>query len=721
MKIVVQNFKTGLLSVGDTPIPQPHPNGILVRSIASLISAGTDRAVIALARKGYIGKALDRPDLVRKVLNKARSDGVWATYQVVRNLISEPIPLGYSLVGEVIETTAGITEVSIGDRVACAGLGYANHAEFVSVPRNLFVPVPHEVIDEQAAYVTLGAIAMHGVHQAGQQLGAVVLIIGLGLIGQITVQLSRAAGYRVIGLDPDERKQRLALKNGAMLALNPEDPQASIAIGSFTRGIGVDAAILAVSSRQGRSLFQQIAALCRDRARIVVVGDVKMDISRRTYFEKELELVQSRSYGPGRYDPSYEEKGQDYPVGYVRWTQRRNMAAFLDLVADRRVDMATLTTHRFPVEQATDAYKMITENTTDLTVGVVLTYGDSDSGLQSKTPPEKRPVTANVRLGVIGTGQFAKGILLPAMFATGGFSLAGVASARGISAEAVVRRYRGTFATTDIMQILDDPAIDAIIVATRHDTHGRYVTEALRRDKHVFVEKPLCISADELAEIEAAASTSRGILMVGYNRRFSPLFKLLVEHFTGRVEPLSLIYRVNAGRILLKSETGWVHDPAIGGGRIIGEACHFVDTMQAAIGARPISVLTNAVNPRRADLASDDIVTLTIEFEDGSSGTLHYFSNGDSSYSKERLEIFCQERIGVLENFRTLQLVARGRTTNKRTLNIQKGHDEESLAFLEACRSGSAPISLQSLIDTARVTFCASDALRSNRQSGDLQ
>jgi predicted dehydrogenase/threonine dehydrogenase-like Zn-dependent dehydrogenase len=720
MKIVVQNFKSGALSVADAPRPRVRGGGVLVRTTASLISAGTDRAVIGLAQKGYLGKALDRPDLARKVINKAKAEGLWSTYKVVQNLIAEPIPLGYSLVGEVVEVGREINEVSIGDRVACAGLGHANHAEFVSVPRNLFVAVPAGVEDEDAAYVTLGAIAMHGIRQADQQFGASVLIVGLGLVGQISVQICRAAGYRVVGLDLDPRKLELARQCGAAIALQPDDANLPSAIAALTRGNGVDAVLLTVGARDSGALFEQIAAFCRDRARVVVVGDVKMDIQRRTYFQKELEILQSRSYGPGRYDPDYEDKGQDYPIGYVRWTERRNMQAFLDLIADRRIDMKALTTHRFPIEQAEAAYRRVTGDVKEFTVGIVLNYASLAESAAPAPSVVKKPAPGRIGLGIIGAGQFAKGVLLPALIGTKGFDVAGVSSARGISAEAVRARYDGRYATSDAQQILDDPAVGAVVVATRHDSHGRYVAEALRRDKHVFVEKPLCLTEDELEEIERVAAASSGIVMVGFNRRFSPLVAAMSAHFAGRHEPMAMIYRVNSGRIPLRSETGWVHDPGAGGGRVMGEVCHFVDTLQALCGSRPTQVAAFAVNPGRTDLARDDIVTITVGFADGSLGTIHYFSNGAAGYAKERVEIFCQERIAVLDNFRRLELVANDRTKRKSVMNMQKGFAEEAQAFLDACRSGTPPVPLSTLADTTRVTVRAVQDLTESGFGADM-
>ncbi|HRJ68261.1 MAG TPA: bi-domain-containing oxidoreductase [Beijerinckiaceae bacterium] len=711
MKIVVQNFKTGVLSVSDSPAPRAGAGQVLVRAHASLISAGTDRAIIGLGKKSYLGKALDRPDLARKVINRARTEGLWPTYKVVKNLIAEPIPLGYSLVGTAIEVGRDVGDISVGDRVACAGLGYANHAEVVAVPKNLCVRVPDGVSDEQASYVTLGAIAMHGLRQADQQLGASVLVVGLGLVGQLTVQLCVAAGLRVAGLDLDPGKLTLARQAGASLAMTPSDPSLGAAIAELTGGYGIDAVLLTVGSRDSGAVFEDVARLCRDRGRVVVVGDVKMDISRRTYFEKELEILQSRSYGPGRYDTAYEAAGHDYPIGYVRWTERRNLRSFLDLVADKRIDPATLTTHRFSIDEAAQGYDLVTGKTKAFSVGILIQYPPREIEQAVSARPAAGAVSGKIGLGVIGAGTFAKGILLPALMDTNAFRMHGVASGRGISAKSVADRYGAGIATNDARQLLDDDSIQAVVIATRHDSHARYVIEALKRGKHVFVEKPLAITAEELDAVEAAARSTSATLTVGFNRRFAPLVQQMAAHFAGRVEPMAMLYRINAGRIPLKSELAWVHDRATGGGRIVGEACHFVDTMQFLCGALPVSVQVTSANPRRADVAHDDIVTFTVSFDDGSIGSVHYWSNGDASYPKERFEAFAQERMALLDNFRALDLVAGNKTTRKRSFNVDKGFAAEAAAFARACRGGDPGIALDSLLATTRVTLAVAGAL----------
>lgn len=722
MKIVVQDFKSGKLSVSNMPEPALSADKVLIRTHASLISAGTDRSIISLGKKSYLGKALDRPDLAMKVIKRARTEGLWGTYKVVQNLIAEPIPLGYSLVGTVVAVGRNITDIAVGDRVAGAGLGHANHAEVVAIPRHLAVRVPDAVSDEQAAYVTLGAIAMHGLRQADQQFGATVLVVGLGLVGQITVQLAKAAGLRVIGTDLEQSKMDLAIENGAVAAFKPGDPSLAQAVKSMTGGFGVDAVLLTVGSRDSGAIFEDVAALCRDRARVVVVGDVKMDLSRRTYFEKELDIRQSRSYGPGRYDPAYEDRGHDYPIGYVRWTEGRNLEIFLTMIAEGRLDPTNLTTHRFPIEKGEEAYDLVTGKKGGASIGIVLEY-DHDKPLEDHPAPAiKRPATTSgkIGLGAIGTGQFAKGILLPAIMDSGAFDLRGVASMKGVSAKIVSQRYGAAYGGSDADRVLDDPDVQAVIVTTRHDSHANYVVEALERGKHVFVEKPLAIIPEDLSRIEEAARSSTATLTVGFNRRFSPMVRAMKAHFASAREPLNMLYRVNAGRIPLDSENAWVHDHATGGGRIIGEACHFIDTLQYICDARPVNVSVTGSNPHRRDLAGDDSVTFSISFEDGSVGTVHYWSNGDANLPKEYVEVFGAERTAIMSNFRRLDLMQGGRRKTTRSLNVDKGFAAEAKAFADACRTATPPISLDSLIDTTAVTFAvAADQFGETGLEGD--
>jgi predicted dehydrogenase len=494
--------------------------------------------------------------------------------------------------------------------------------------------------------------------------------------------------------------------------MKPNAPELADKVKGLTDGFGVDAVLLTVGSKNSGSPFSLIVPYCRDRARVVVVGDVKMDMSRADYFKKELEIVQSRSYGPGRYDPAYEEKGRDYPIGYVRWTEKRNMSAFLDLLADGSLNMQSLTTHHFPISDAAKAYDLVSSTRQSFVVGIILTYDEGDEEVSDLAQPVfRKKIDGKVGLGIIGAGNFVKSTLAPSMINTGGFDLLGVVSAQGLSADSMKKNTGANFSATDSMTLLDNDEVSAVIIATRHDSHGKYVIEALKRGKHVFVEKPLCLKHDELAKIEIAAKESKGILMVGFNRRFSPFIKQTADHFKDRTEPLSLIYRVNAGRITLDDSSAWVHDLEIGGGRIIGEACHFIDTMQFITGSSPVDLQVHGINPNRSDLVSNDIVTMTIGFDDGSMGTLHYFSNGDSSMGKERLEVFSQERIAVIDNYKSLDLISGGKTVRKTSRIINKGFKEEAEAFLQACHSGVSPVAVSSLIETMLVTLLAEDDL----------
>ncbi len=564
MKIVVQNFKTGHLSVADMPPPTVRRGGVLVENTTSLISAGTDRAIIAMAKKNPLGKAQDRPDLAKQVLAKVRTEGFWNTYKMVNNLIAEPIPLGYSCAGRVIAVGEGVTGFGVGDRVACAGLGYANHAEVVFVPKNLAVKIPEGVGDEQAAYATLGAIALQGLRQAQLQMGSTVAVIGLGLVGLLTVQMAKASGFRVIGVDVDPAKNDLAVTLGADAACPPKSGELKAAVDRYTSGFGVDSVLVCAASKKSNETVVLAAELCRDRGSVVAVGDVNLDIPRREYFTKEIDVKLSRSYGPGRYDPAYEEQGHDYPIGYVRWTENRNMQAFLDQVAMGHFDPTALTTQDFPIERGEEAYQLVTDPPEGaFTVGIVLRYKADGSGRIARMDhaPKVRGQNAPVRLGVVGAGMFAKGILLPAFMAQKDVAMVGVATASGISAKSVAEKYGAAFSSSDAQEVIAHADVNTVLIATRHDTHGRYVLAALQAGKHVYVEKPPALNEEELAAIEqvwrgASADGGAPVLAVGYNRRFSPLAKTLKSAFGETHGPLSITYRVNAGRIDPKDKSG---------------------------------------------------------------------------------------------------------------------------------------------------------------------
>ncbi|MBF0509119.1 MAG: bi-domain-containing oxidoreductase [Deltaproteobacteria bacterium] len=716
MKIVTQNFKNGQVRLIDAPPPQLQPGGVLVRTRASLISVGTDRSMIHLSQKTSLQKAKERPDLVKRVIGKVKTDGLMNTYRAVKNIMEAPLPLGYSLAGEVSGVGAGAELFQVGDRVACAGAGYANHAELVWVPKNLVVPVPGSLSWAEASFVTLGAIAVHGVRQAEVQFGATVAIIGLGLVGQLAARICLAAGYRVVGVDIDPARNELARISGVLAASEPSEEIVHQVL-TISRGIGADAVIVCAAAKDSSDTLRLAADLVKDRGRVVVVGDVGMDIPRREYYAKEIEVRLSRSYGPGRYDPDYEEKGRGYPPGYVRWTETENMSSFLDLVAAGRIRLDDLISHQFPIEQAEAAYGLVTGQSAEPVLGMVLTYpADPDLRPRRDMSIGPRPAGTSpgqIDLGLIGAGAFAKGVLLPTFMAQPEINLSGVAAAKGYTAMVVAERYQAEFSASEAETVLADPQITAVAIATRHDSHAALAIQALNRGKHVFLEKPLCIREEELAAVmTAVADHPELVLMVGFNRRFSPLAGQLKAHFAPRSEPLALIYRVNAGRIPLGDKSSWVHDPELGGGRIIGEVCHFVDLLLFLTGARPVWVQAGSAAQGRQTQATNDVVTLTISFDDGSLGTIHYFANGSRAFPKERLEVFGQEKTAVLDNFRTLELASGKGMRKIKRMNQQKGFEEEVAAFVQGIKENTHPIPWPQLLDTTLVTFRALDSLR---------
>jgi predicted dehydrogenase/threonine dehydrogenase-like Zn-dependent dehydrogenase len=710
MKAILQNFRTGELTVEDVPPPTLKPDGVLVRNVASLVSAGTERAIIELAKMNPLQKARARPDLVKKVLGKAGQEGLLATVRIVRNLVSAPLPLGYSSAGIVVAVGARVSDIQPGQQVACAGLGYANHAEVCYVPRNLLTPIPEKVEFDEAAFVTVGAIALHGVRQASLTLGESVAVLGLGLVGQITAQICAASGCRVFCIDLDQTKIDLAMSLGADGGIASASHQAILAaVMAFTGGKGADAVLITAGTKSSEPIALA-AEIARDRARVVAVGDVGHDVPRRAYYEKEIDLRQSRSYGPGRYDPNYEEKGQDYPIGYVRWTENRNMAAFLDLVSRGRVRIRPLLTHRFPIADAKQAYDMLMGDGGAPFIGIMLDYDADKAQPASVAIPAARSKPPRhdgvIRLGVIGAGQFAQGVLLPALKGMSRVYFRSFATGSGLTSVNVARKYGAEICTSDYREILADPEVDAVIIATRHDSHAGMVAAALRAGKHCFVEKPLAVDEAGLAEVIEASSTGH-VLLTGFNRRFSPLALRLRQEMGG--SKLVMQYRINAGFI---PGAHWHQDLDSGGGRLVGEVCHFIDTMQFICGGLPVSISAVAVDDGNS-AADPDNVTIMLTFSDGSIGTILYTSAGDSRFPKERLEVFGGGRVGVVDNWRSLLVQGNGVRVRKRSwLEAEKGHRQEMAAFVQALRTGQSPISLESQVASTRATFALRAALR---------
>ena len=718
MKQVLQQVSGGDIDVVEVPAPKLLAGCVLVRTAASLVSVGTERASAEFARKNLLQKARMRPDLVREVLNKLRRDGLLSTISAVKTRLDQPNAPGYSSAGTVVAVGEGISDIRVGDRVACAGTGYAVHAEFACVPRLLVARIPDEALSfEQAAATTLGAVALHGVRTAEVKLGDVVGVIGLGLLGQLTVQILAAAGCRVVGMDIDRRRADLALRVGAHAASDS-------ATGFLDRcqehsiGRGVDAVLITAQSASSDPV-NLAAEVARDRAVVVAVGTVGLDLDRRGFYEKELELRVPRSYGPGRYDAAYEQKGLDYPIGYVRWTETRNMEAFLQLLADGKVDVNALITHRFPIEQAHAAYELIAGKKHEPFIGVLITYPDlAELGSRvelAAQPGTLAPGTKSVTVGVLGAGGFAVSTLLPVIQRTAESQLIGICAANGSHADHAGRKFGFRYCSTDENAVIHDAAINTVVIATRHHLHAAQVVSAIRAGKNVFCEKPLCLNESELSEIvtEVAEPRRAGspLLMVGFNRRFAPMVGELKTFLRNIHEPLALHYRVNAGFLPAQH---WLNDPEQGGGRIVGEVCHFVDLLTFLAGESPVEVEAHAL--ANAGRYSNDNLVCSLRFANGTQGTISYLANGDKSFSKERLEVFGGSAVAVLEDFRVLELVRHGhRQVLRSRFRQDKGHRAEWEACVAALQSGnSSPIPLAEIVATMMATF----ALEESRASG---
>ena len=695
MKQILQSLKTGATEVADVPCPAVGRGKLLIGTTRTLVSAGTERMMIEFGKAGWIDKARQQPDKVRMVLDKIRTDGLMPTVDAVFNKLDQPLPLGYCNTGRVLEVGAGVTAFAVGDRVISNG----KHAEAVSVPVNLCAKVPDSVSDDEAAFTVVCAIGLQGIRLAQPTLGEAVVVTGLGLIGLVTVQLLRAQGCRVLGLDFDADKLALAQAMGAEVVnlAAGEDPVA--AAQRFSRGRGVDAVLITASTKSNEPVHQA-AQMCRKRGRIVLVGVTGLELSRADFFEKELSFQVSCSYGPGRYDPAYEDKGNDYPVGFVRWTEQRNFEAVLDMMADGRLDVKPLISHRFPIDDAAGAYALV--GGAGPSLGILLAYPQDEKSalavrrrtveLHAATVP-----AATCSIGVIGSGNYATGVLIPA-FKEAGARLKVVASSAGVSGLHAGRKFGFEQTTTDTASVLSDFAINAVVITTRHDSHAGLVIEALKADKHVFVEKPLCLTLDELSAIETAAASSAGRVMVGFNRRFAPQVQRVKALLAGVGGPKAFVMTVNAGAIPAEH---WTQDNEVGGGRIVGEACHFIDLLRFLAGA-PI------VEWRRMDMdcATQDTVSLQLSFADGSIGTVHYFANGPKSFPKERLEVFAGGRALQLDNFRKLTGFGWPGFGKMNLWRQDKGQKACAAAFVRAVESGgAAPIPLAELLEVARVTI----------------
>ncbi len=713
MKQILQSLKTGATEVAEVPCPTVRRSQLLIHTSHTLVSAGTERMLVEFGKAGWIEKARQQPDKVRMVLDKIKTDGLLPTVEAVFNKLDQPLPLGYCNVGTVLDAGSDIAGFAAGDRVVSNG----KHAEVVSVPVNLCAKVPDAVADSEAAFTVLGAIALQGIRLIGPTLGEAVVVTGLGLIGLMAVQLLRAHGCRVLGLDFDAQKLALARQFGAETVdlSTGQDPLA--AAQTFSRGRGVDA-VLITASTQSDEPVHQAAQMCRKRGRIVLVGVTGLELSRADFYEKELTFQVSCSYGPGRYDPNYEERGQDYPVGFVRWTEQRNFEAVLDMMAEGRLDVKPLVSHRFAIAEAEQAYALV--GGTGPSLGILLQYPTAAEQAEttlrrptvalSPADPHPQPISQkeSVSVSFIGAGNYATGVLIPA-FKAAGARLQTVASAGGVSGLHAGRKFGFAATTTDTATVFTDSAVDAVVITTRHDSHAELVLRALAAGKHVFVEKPLCLTLEELAAIEQVCGVDtpltpthheegKSVLMVGFNRRFAPQVQRIKVLLATVSTPKSFIMTVNAGVIPAEH---WTQDREIGGGRIIGEVCHFIDLLRFLAGAPLIAWQRLAM-----DSLTGDTVSISLAFADGSIGTVHYLANGSKAFPKERLEVFCAGRVLQLDNFR--RLVGYGWPGFKK-LNLwrqDKGQTMCAAAFVRAVEQGGpAPIPLAEILEVSRMTI----------------
>lgn len=709
MKQVTHTLKSGQIEVADVPVPALADKFVLVRTCASIISAGTEKTKVDMGRKSLLQKARARPDLVRQVMRKLRTEGLAKTLSTVNTRLAAPSPLGYSSAGVAVAVGGLVDGIRPGDRVACGGAGYANHAEFAVVPKNLVVKVPAEVSDEEAAFATLGAIALQGVRLADPKLGETVLVLGLGLLGQMTVQLLRANGCRVLGTDLDPSLVSMAERFGALGM-----PSAAVedACRELTAGHGVDAVLVCAGTTSNQPI-ELCGRITREKGRVVVVGAVRMDIPREDFFKKEISVVISRSYGPGRYDPDYEENGNDYPLGYVRFTEQRNMRTIIDLIAQRRLDVRSLISHRFALIDAVQAYGLIEGQKHEPYLGIVLGYGQADETPEANAPRlplASKPVDRQ-RIGIsaVGAGNYATVSLLPVLQASTDVELRGLVTASGRTAAGVAKQFGFLFCASAFDEMLGDDT-DALLIATRHDTHAPYVCRALRAGKHVYVEKPLALSMDALADVACALAAAPGRqIMVGFNRRWAPLTQEVRRHFEAVRSPRVVNIRVNAGFIPAEH---WSHDAAAGGGRLIGEACHFVDLASALVGVVPTEVYCVGVAKPGVPALLNDNVSISLRFGDGSVANITYTADGSKAMSKEQIEVFGGGRCAVIDDFREAVLYEGDSGCKRVRPGAQdKGQKAMLLAWIVGLRSGVPALPAETAMAVSAATIGAVEAM----------
>jgi predicted dehydrogenase/threonine dehydrogenase-like Zn-dependent dehydrogenase len=711
MRQVVLTFKDGKIQVLDVPPPALEKGMILVRNHYSLLSPGTEGSTIGAAKKSLYGKAKERPQQVKQVMDVLKQQGPVQTYRAVRKKLDAYTPLGYSSAGEIIEVAADVKGFSVGDLVGCGGAGYANHAEIAAVPQNLCVKLPPDADVKKASYNTLGAVALQGVRQADLKIGETCVVIGLGLIGQLAAVILRASGAKVIGIDIDSNMVSVAQKKCCDLAFTRDEPGLEEKIDDFTSAIGADAVIITAATKS-LDPINLAGRVLRNKGRVVIVGDIPTGFDREPYYKKEIEIRMSCSYGPGRYDLDYEEKGIDYPVGYVRWTEKRNMEAFQELLASGKIDIDHLTTHVYELGDAAKAYDLVLKREEPF-LGILLEYPVGRSQQESKVAIKKKQPAGKVNLAFIGAGSYAMSSLFPNIPKDPDIVLKGVMDRSGTNARTAAGKYGFEFCTSNEEDIWGDSGINAVYIATRHDSHARYVLKSLKAGKYVAVEKPLCLRESELEDIRVTYdSISEGhespFLMVGFNRRFALLTQLLKEYF--REGPMAMLYRINAGFIPLDS---WIQDKDIGGGRIVGEVCHFVDLLGFINGSSPEYINATAMS---SPDGMDDTLNVNLKYINGSIGTISYFSNGSKSLFKEYIEVYQAGMTGVIRNFKELEIFGNGKKVKKRLMVQEKGQKNMLKALVDAIKEGKeSPIGFEDIYLTTKATFKIVESIKTNK------
>lgn len=709
MKQVLQYDRAKQIKIENIPSPQIKSIGLVVDNRSSLISVGTEKAIINQSQKSLAGKAKQRPDVVKQVIEKVKTEGIASTYNKVMGRLKAPIPLGYSSAGIVKEVHKAVDKFTVGDRVACAGFGYATHSETIFVPSNLAVKIPDNVSFDEASFVTLGAIALQGVRVAEPKLGETVTVIGLGLLGQITTMLLKASGCRVIGIDIDPEKLTLAKECGAdETYLSGSDTIDKVI--DYTSGFGTDSVIITAATESDGPV-NLAGEICREKGVVVVVGAVNMNIPRKPYYDKELELRLSRSYGPGRYDYNYEEGGHDYPFGYVRWTENRNMESFLQLIADKKIDVNPLITHRYDIEDAEKGYELVCGKTDEKFMGVLLNYNEKETTRLSIRTAEilNQTSTDNKSIGFIGTGGFATGVLLPRIKDISTYNLHTVMSGSGISAASAQERFgfENVVSTTD--EIIKNREIGTVFIVNRHNQHFEMVMDALSNGKNVFVEKPLCMNFDELNQIIDKYNEHPQKLMVGFNRRFAPQVEKIKEALAGNNFPLSMHYRINGGFI---PSNNWLQDSEAGGGRIIGEVCHFIDLLTFIADSPVTKVSAESLSMPGERYRSDDNLQIMIRLADGSVGTINYNASGNKRIPKEYLEIFGGGMTFILDDFRTLTTAVGSKSEISKQRSQDKGHKKMLELFAQSLSENKkTPIAIEQIINTTAATLSVIEAL----------